>query len=68
MDVSNTAVVGIRPRPKLLRGQLPAADFQQVAAWIALNEAALLDFWNGKIDTIELGALSQNAAAADLGC
>jgi len=32
MDVSNTAVVRIRPQPRPLRGQLPAADFEQVAA------------------------------------
>jgi hypothetical protein len=67
MDISNTAIVGIRPQPRLLRSQLPAADFEQVAAWIALNEAALLDFWNGEIDTIELGARLRKVAANEAG-
>jgi hypothetical protein len=67
MDISNTAIVGIRPQPRRLRGQLPAADFEQVAAWIALNEAALPDFWNGEIDAIELGARLRTVGANEAG-
>lgn len=55
MDIANVAVVGLRPRSRLIKGRLPAADLALVAAWIALNEQALLDFWNGTIDTVELG-------------
>jgi hypothetical protein len=55
MDVTNTAVVGLRPRPRLIKGKLPAHELDLVAQWITLNEAVLLDFWNGAIDTVELG-------------
>jgi hypothetical protein len=56
MDPANPAVVAIRPFPRLVRGKLASADFESVAAWIALNETALIDYWNGTIDTLELGA------------
>ncbi len=56
MDVTNTAVVGLRPQPRLLRGRLPAPELDVVARWITLNEAVLLDFWNGAIDTVELAS------------
>jgi hypothetical protein len=55
MDITNTAVVGIRPRPRLLEGDLSSADFAAVSKWITLNEAALIDFWNETIDSVELG-------------
>jgi len=67
MDISSTAIVGIRPQPRLLRGQLPAPDFEQVAAWVALNETPLLDFWNGEIDSIELGARLRKLGVSVMG-
>ena|ERR1700722_17128211 len=56
MDVTNTAVVGLGPQPRLIKGRLPGADMDLVSQWITLNEAVLLDFWNGAIDTVELGS------------
>ena len=56
MDVGHTAVVGIQPRARLIEGELTPADFVLVARWITLNEAALIDFWNEGIDSVELGA------------
>jgi hypothetical protein len=56
MDVSNTAVVGLTPRPRLIEGALPGPELDLVARWITLNEAVLLDFRNGAIDTVELGS------------
>ena len=53
MDPGNTAVVAIRPLPRLLHGTLPPADLAAVAAWVALNEVALIDYWDGRIDTLE---------------
>jgi hypothetical protein len=50
MDPSNLAVVAVRPVPRVIAGQLSAADFQRVVLWIALNEAAILDHWNGLTD------------------
>jgi hypothetical protein len=53
MDVTNTAVVGLAPRPRLIKARLPGPDFDLVVRWITLNEAVLLDFRNGAIDTVE---------------
>jgi hypothetical protein len=54
MDIGRAAVVGIRPLPRLIEGELSPADLSLVARWIELNEAALLDFWNEAIDSVEL--------------
>jgi hypothetical protein len=56
MDIGQTAVVGIRPGPRLIEGDLAAAEFELVSQWIQANEAALLDFWNETIDSVELGS------------
>ena len=56
MDIGHTAVVGIRPSPRLIEGRLASADLDLVSRWIALNEEALIDFWNEAIDSVELGA------------
>lgn len=56
MDGTNLAVVAIRPSPRVVHGPLAQNDFAPVAAWIALNEGALLDYWNGTLSTLEFGA------------
>jgi hypothetical protein len=33
--------------PRVIAGQLAAADFRRVVLWIAMNEAAIIDHWNG---------------------
>jgi hypothetical protein len=53
MSINNTAVVGVRP-PSVLAGFLTSADQQAVYRWITLNEKALIDYWNGAIDTVDL--------------
>jgi hypothetical protein len=55
MNLANTAVVGIRPSPHVIAGQLSTQDERAVFAWATLNAAALIAYWNGQIDTIELG-------------
>ena len=55
MNVANTAVVGVRPGPHLIAGQLSPDDERGVFEWIALNTAALVAYWDGQIDTIQLG-------------
>jgi hypothetical protein len=50
MDPGNLAVVAVRPVPRLISGSLSPADLQRVVLWIALNEAAILDHWNGLTD------------------
>lgn len=59
MDIDNVAVVAIRPRPATLAGALASNDFDRIARWIELNEAALIDFWDEAIDTAELVARLQ---------
>jgi hypothetical protein len=53
MDATNTAVIGVRPSPWLVAGHLAPADLRLVSAWIRLNEAALVDYWDFTIDTDE---------------
>ena len=50
MTIGNTAVVRLRPVPRVIAGELSAADRQAIFQWIAMNEAALLEHWNGIID------------------
>jgi hypothetical protein len=43
--------VGVRPAPhEIVSDSLPAADVALVSAWIDLNRAAIIDFWDGVID------------------
>jgi hypothetical protein len=56
MDLDNTAVVGILPRPRLIAGSLSAADRDGVFAWIERNHDPLVEHWSGFIDGAELGA------------
>ena len=53
MGATKTAVVAIRPEPRLISGALPARDFDLVASWIARNTEALIDYWNGTLSTVE---------------
>jgi len=57
MNIANTAIVGVRPSPHVIAGHLPPDDLRAVFEWISLNTAALVDYWDGRIDTIELGEL-----------
>ena len=45
MDIANTAVVAVRPAPRILAGQLSPADAQAVFEWISLNADALVAYW-----------------------
>jgi hypothetical protein len=54
MTIDETAVVAVRPLPHMIAGQLSADDQRVVFSWITLNAAALLAYWDGNIDTLEL--------------
>jgi hypothetical protein len=54
MTVDNTAVVAVRPSPHTIAGRLSLDDEKAVSAWIALNEAAIVAYWDGDIDTLQL--------------
>jgi hypothetical protein len=54
MSPSNTVSVAVRPAPHLVAGQLSATDLRAVSQWIRLNEATIVGYWDGTIDTGEL--------------
>ena len=53
VQYASMATVAVRPAPRLVAGQLSAADLQAVSEWIRLNEAALVAYWDSQIDTAE---------------
>ena len=57
MNIANTAIVGVRSSPHVIGGDLAPDDRQAVFEWVSLNTAALVAYWEGRIDTIELGQL-----------
>jgi hypothetical protein len=57
MHTANTAVVGVRPSPHIIAGHLSPDDQRVVFEWVSLNAAAIVEYWGGRIDTIELGQL-----------
>lgn len=59
MNAANTAVVGVRPLPRVIAGQLSPDDASAVFQWISLNAAALIAYWDGQIDTVQLGQILQ---------
>ena len=64
MTVSNTAVVGLCPTPHIIAGELSAADERAVFEWASLNADALVDYWEGRIDTVQLGQALKRLPAA----
>jgi hypothetical protein len=54
MVPDDTAVVSVRPEPALLEGELDRESLRAVRAWIELNSAVLIEFWDGEVDGIEL--------------
>ena len=54
MSPADTAVVGVRPTPHVIAGRLSPDDQRPVFEWVRLNTAALLECWEGRIDTAQL--------------
>jgi hypothetical protein len=54
MSVANTAVVAVRPTPHVIAGRLPQDDQQAIFNWIELNASAIVAYWDGDIDTVQL--------------
>jgi len=54
IDIEDMAVVSIRPEPTLVEGALDRDSLKLVQRWIALNETALIGYWNGELDTVEM--------------
>ena len=57
MNIANTAVVGVRPIPHVIAGHVSPDDERVVFEWVSLNTTALVAYWDGRIDTIELARL-----------
>ena len=53
MNVANTAAVGVQPH--VIAGRLAPEDERAVFQWVELNTDALVEYWDGQIDTIQLG-------------
>lgn len=53
------AVMSVRPEPELLHGELSSRDVDAVTRWIRLNEAVILDYWEGRLFTDDLLARLQ---------
>jgi hypothetical protein len=54
MNIANTAVVAVRPQPRVVTGRLLSTDEQAVFASVTLNETALIAYWEGLVDTAGL--------------
>jgi hypothetical protein len=67
MNIANTAVVGVRPTPHVAAGHLSLDDQRAVFEWVLLNTAALVAYWEGGIDTIELGQQLKRMASRPSG-
>jgi hypothetical protein len=50
---SEMLTVALRPRPRLVRGEMNASEFDLVRRWIELNRNVLVDYWNGDIEYTE---------------
>jgi hypothetical protein len=59
MGPTNLTIVAIRPTPHVVHGPLAQSDFAPIAEWIALNEAALIGYWNGTLGTIKFATSLQ---------
>ena len=54
MIIANTAIVGVRPTPRLIGGRLSPVDAQAVFEWVTLNTDTLVAYWDGLIDTAQM--------------
>lgn len=67
LNIANTAVIGIRPTPHVIAGQLSPDDQRAVFEWVSLNSTALVAYWEGRIDTIELGLVLERVLSRQPG-
>lgn len=55
IDISNSVSVSITEPPEIMAGTgLSQTDLKLVQEYILLNKKALLEYWQGEIDTLEL--------------
>jgi len=51
MTIDDTAVVAVRPAPRVVAGRLSSEDRRAVADWIRLNYDAIVGYWDEQLDT-----------------
>jgi hypothetical protein len=51
MTIEDTAVVAVRPAPRVLAGRLSSEDRKAVVDWIRLNYDAIIGYWDEQLDT-----------------
>ena len=51
MTFDDTAVLAVRPEPRVVAGRLSSDDQRIVAAWIRLNHDAIIAYWDDQLDT-----------------
>ena len=54
MSIANTAVVSVRPTPRVIAGQLSPANAPAVFQWVVLNTDVLVAYWDGQIDAARM--------------
>ena len=47
------ATVGIRPEVNVIEGEMDASALNLLKAWVELNRATLISYWEGDIDTLD---------------
>jgi hypothetical protein len=51
MTFDDTAVVAVRPAPRVVAGRLSPEDRRAAADWIRLNYDAIVAYWDAQLDT-----------------
>ena len=51
MTIEDTAVVAVRPAPRVVAGRLTAEDRRLVVDWLRLNFEAIIGYWDNALDT-----------------
>jgi hypothetical protein len=54
MTIDNTAVIAVRPAPRVVAGHLSSGDRRAVTEWIRLNYEAIIAYWDEQLDTGQL--------------
>ena len=54
MTIEDTAVVAVRPAPRVVAGRLTPEDRRLVANWLRLNFEAIIGYWDNELDTGQL--------------
>ena len=54
IDIRNTVSVTLEEPPRVIGGELGTSDCEAIRHYLEINRQALLAFWNGELDTLEL--------------